>query len=123
MGTDSVSLRSSRPQCIAAPNKITTWIMMRMADALSCTISAHTHSARNLAPILGPDASDLLAITFSESQVTEIDFTSSSAERCTPQVLGTRTHESPRQFDGDPIAAMNDGHHQHIIVTAGMLPY
>ena len=53
-------------------------------------------SARNLAPILRSDASDLLAITISESQVTEIDFSSSSVERCMPQVLGARTNGSPR---------------------------
>lgn len=48
MRSESGLVSTSRPQCIAAPhsNKITTWIMVTMANAFSCTISAHTHLQR-----------------------------------------------------------------------------
>lgn len=50
MRSESPLLRSSRPECIAAPhsNKIATWIMVTMADVFSCTISAHTHLQRGI---------------------------------------------------------------------------
>jgi len=80
-------------------------------------------SAQNVAPILRTDACDFLAITFGESQVTEIDLQGSSVECRMPEVLGARTNESPRWSDDDVVAAMNGGHHQHIMVMAGMLPY
>jgi len=69
-------------------------------------------SARNLAPILRTDASNLLAITFSESQVTEIDF-QAAARNAACRKSSTNAPSSRASSDEDAGTTMNAGHHQH----------
>lgn len=99
-------------------------IMATMADTSSLTVSVQPCPGRDisLSSVRGKRATSHHHLA-SEGQGSEINFQCGGTECCVSQVLGTRSNESPRQFDGDPVAAMNDGHHQHMMVRASVLPH